>query len=328
MSQKPIIAITGASGFVGRYVVERLLEQGSVHIRCISRDKNKQPLFDKHDDISYCTADILKPKTLDKAFENAWAVINLAGLREFWSKDRKDFYRINEQGANNVFAACLKADIKRVIQVSTPLAYGIPKQLPFNESSAPGKHPSDYARSKYLGDSKAWELHKTKGLPLSIVYLAAVIGAGDKASTMEVARALQGDMPALIGADTTYTYLYVRDAAEAIVRTLFKQDAIGKRYLIGTERATTREYFSLIGDIANVNIPKHNIPEALLMPFAKTMEACSKLTGKRPLLPIDVLKTTAAGSLLFDASLATEELDLSYTSLRHALSEAIEDLQK
>jgi dihydroflavonol-4-reductase len=325
--EKPVVVVTGAGGFVGRYVVQRLLEQGDVHVRCMVRDKSAAPLFEPNNDISYCVADILKPTSLPSAFAGAWAVINLAGYREFWSRNRKDFYRCNETGATNVFKACLDAKVKRVIQVSTPLAYGVPATLPFNENTLAGPHPSDYARSKYLGDEAGWKLYENKGLPLSIVYLAAVIGAGDTKSTMEVGRALEGDMPALIGADTTYTYLFVRDAAEAIVRTLFKEDGIGKRYLIGTERATTREYFEIIGKIANVKIPKRNIPEKVLMPVAKAMENISRISGKRPLLPLDVLKTTAAGSLLFDGSLAKDELGMEYTALPFALADAIQGIQ-
>ena len=165
-------------------------------------------------------------------------------------------------------------------------------------------------------------------MPLSIVYLAAVIGAGDDKETMEVRRAVEGNMPALVGADTTYTYLYVRDAAEAIVKALMKEDTIGKQYLIGKERATTREYFNIIGEIADVSIPSMNLPEKMLIPFAKMMEKVSKVSGKRPELPLDVIKTTAAGSLLFDVSRSEEELDMTYTPLTHALSEAIADIRQ
>jgi dihydroflavonol-4-reductase len=135
-------------------------------------------------------------------------------------------------------------------------------------------------------------------------------------------------MPALIGADTTYTYLYVRDASEAIVRAIMKKETIGKQYLIGKERATTREYFSIIGDIANVKVPDRNIPEKYLVPMAKVMELVARFSGKRPQLPLDVLRTTQQGSLLFDGSLAEKELGLTYTPLPEALAEAIAYIQQ
>ena len=83
----------------------------------------------------------------------------------------------------------------------------------------------------------------------------------------------------------------------------------------------------MIGRIADVRIPDRNIPEAWLLPIAKGMETLSRLTKRRPVLPLDVLKTTAAGSLLFDASRSVEELKMTYTSLETALTEAIEDIR-
>ncbi len=323
----PIVVITGATGFVGRHVVERLLQE-SVQIRCMIRDKKDQQLFEANDRLSFVEGDITQAKTLEKAFSGAWAVINIAGLREFWDRNKKSFYNINHIGAENVFKACLSQDIERVIQVSTPLAFGVPASLPFNETSEAANHPSSYGHSKYLGDEAGLALQRSKGLPLTIVYLAAVIGAGDDKETMEVRRAVEGKMPALIGADTQYTYLYVRDAAEAIVRSLMQSNTLGERLLVGAERATTREYFAIIGEIAKVKIPQYNVPEKLLLPIAKSMEMMSKISGKRPELPLDVLKTTMAGSLLFDVSKSKKILNLQYTPLKVALAEAVADVKQ
>jgi hypothetical protein len=77
-----------------------------------------------------------------------------------------------------------------------------------------------------------------------------------------------------------------------------------------------------------VKVPSRNIPEALLIPVAKVMEVISKFSGKRPELPLDVIKTTAAGSLLFDASVSEKELGMQYHSLKIALGDAVKDFQK
>jgi len=327
--KKKVITVTGATGFVGRHVVERLLENPDLKVRALVHSREGalglQPFANR---ITCIEGDITKRESLAKAFQGAWGVINIAGYREFWSANNARFYEINQQGALNVFESCLTEHVEKVVQVSTPLAWGVPANIPFNEDSAPGSHPSNYARSKHLGDEAGWRLHRKRNLPLSAVHLAAVIGAGDDKETMEVRRAVEGDLPALVGANTTYTYVYVRDAAEAIVRALLHENSIGRKYLIGNQRATTREYFKMIGRIAEVRIPDRNIPEAWLFPIAKGMEALSRLTKRRPLLPLDVLKTTAAGSLLFDASRSIEELQMTYTSLETALTEAIEDIRR
>ncbi len=327
-AKKRIVTITGATGFVGRATVVRLLEEKDIEVRCMLRPgSDRSALAGLSDQLTYCEGDITRRATLDAAFEGSWGVINLAGYREFWAQDRDHFYAINERGAANVFRACLATGVDKVVQVSTPLAYGVPDELPFNENSATGPHPSDYGRSKYLGDSAGRELQREEGLPLAIVYLAAVIGAGDDKATMEVRRAVEKQLPALVGADTTYTYLYVKDAAEAIARVLLSPDSVGQRFLIGDQRATTREYFTLIGELADVPVPKANIPEGWLLPAARVMEWVARRSGKRPLIPLDVIKTTAAGSLPFSAELSKRELKMHYTPLRDALAESVAEIQ-
>ena len=326
--QKRVVTVTGATGFVGRHVVERLLEEPEIEVRCVLRSvEGASDLARLGERVSFCQGDITQKASLKDAFKGSWGVVNVAGYREFWSADPERFYAINEQGAVNVFEACLEAGVEKVVQVSTPLSWGVPECIPFNEESTPGDHPSHYARSKFLGDQAGWRLHRERGLPLTAVYLAAVIGAGDDKETMEVRRAVDGKLPALVGADTTYTYLYVRDAAEAIVRALLKGDSTGCKYLIGDQRATTREYFNIIGELSGVRIPDRNIPERWLMPVARGMELISRHTGKRPVLPLDVLKTTAAGSLLFDASRSEQELGMTYTPLAAALAESVEEIR-
>jgi dihydroflavonol-4-reductase len=323
------IAITGATGFVGRHVVERLLAEPGLQLRClVRRSSERESLESSGSRVELVEGDVCKPDSLAPLLDGASGVINLAGYRDFWSRDRELYYRLNTHGAENVFRAALGAKVPKVVQVSTPLAFGVPASIPFDEESAPGPHPSDYARSKHLGDEAGWRLHRDEGLPLTVVHLAAVIGAGDPRPTMEVRRAVERRLPVLVGADTTYTYVHVRDAAEAIVRALLEPKSVGRRYLIGCERATTREYFEIIGELAGVPVPRWNLPESALLPVARVLERVAAWSGRRPPLPVDILKTTAAGSLVFDGSRAQEELGMRYAPLREALREAVEDVRE
>ena len=325
---KRSIAVTGATGFVGKHVVERLLAEPTLEVRCLVRPSSDvRGLEAMGSRVSLHEGDVCDRSSLGGLLRGASGAINLAGYRDFWSPDRGLYYRLNHEGAENVFVAALEANVQKVVQVSTPLAFGVPAQIPFDEDTPPGPHPSDYARSKHLGDESGWKLYRERGLPLTVVHLAAVIGAGDPRPTMEVRRAVERRLPVLVGADTSYTYVYVRDAAEAIVRALLSQRTLGRRYLIGTERATTRQYFTLIGELADVPIPGWNLPEGALLPIARVLERVADWTGRRPALPVDILKTTAAGSLLFDGSRAKGELAMHYTPLRDALREAVEEIQ-
>ena len=321
------IALTGATGFLGQAVVERLLEEPSLKLRCLVREgRNPKGLDERGPRVEIVPGDVCAPKTLGPLLEGAWGVINLAGLRGFWASATKDYYDLNERGAAAVFRSALDHDCEKVVQVSTPLAFGMPERSPFDETDPPGPHASDYARSKHLGDEAGWQLHHGAGLPFTVVHLAAVIGAGDPQSTMEVRRAAKGRLPALVGADTTFTYVALRDAAEAIVQALLRPHTVGRCYLVGRERATTREYFDIISDLAKVPAPNWNIPEGWILPWARWGERVARWTGTTPWVPADVVATSAAGSLIFDAKKSEVELGLVYTPLREALAEAVAEI--
>ena len=322
-----IIAVTGATGFVGRHVVPRLLARPELRVRCLVRRDSDLREFSR-ESVRLVHGDVRDRSSLTRLLEGTWGVVNLAGHRDFWAKRRMTYYELNTAGAENVFRAALASGLRKVVQVSTPLAFGVPSKMPFDEDTKAGPHPSDYARSKYLADQVGWSLYREEGLPLTVVHLAAVVGAGDPRPTMEVRRAVERRLPVIVGADNTYTYVHVRDAAEAIVRALLSPTSVGRSYLVGTERASTREYFDIIARLAGVSAPRFTLKEGALLPVARSLEKLSSWTGRRPALPVDILRTTAAGSLVFDGSRAVEELGMRYSPLSEALREAVEEARE
>jgi len=317
------VCLTGSTGFVGRHVAQLLATRGYL-VRClVLKHSNRKALERLGGRFEFVTGDILEPKTLTSFCKGADWVIHCAGYRDFWAPSRQFYFDVNLHGTENVMRAALAAKAQKVVHVSTPLAFGTPTYMPFDEDTPPGPHHSDYARSKYLGDCAAWRLHLEEGLPLTIVYLAAVIGAGDPRPTMEVRNFAEGRIPVLVGADATFTYVHVRDAALAIVRAAENSGSVGQRYLVGGERATTREYFGIISDLTGVPLPRLNIPESVILPVSRILTALSRWTGQRPVVPEDLLRTSAAGSLLFDGRKAQRELGIRYTPLRTALAEAV-----
>jgi dihydroflavonol-4-reductase len=255
-------------------------------------------------------------------------VLNCAGLNSFWESDQRVFHQINVQGTRNVMEAALEAQVSKVVHVSTVMAYGFPEASPFDEQSEPGIHVSEYARSKYDGDRIAWELHDTSGLPLVVVYLAAVIGTGDRKSVMQISRFLRGQIPAMIDSQSLFTYVHVGDAARAIVRAAEKEDNEGERYLVGNQRLTTMEYFGIISQVSGVAMPGWTIGRRTALLLSRLMSGWARLTKRPPLMPYDLMRTAYRGSLLFDGSKAERDLGISYTPIRVALEEAIAEVTK
>ncbi|MBN1837102.1 MAG: NAD-dependent epimerase/dehydratase family protein [Spirochaetales bacterium] len=331
------VLVAGASGFVGGAVVDRLC--ASPHhpyrVSClVRREQAGACLRERHPEVQARIGELGDPDSLYRALEGCDWLLNCAGLNAFWQRisyplspgtrvrKASPYYRVNVEGTGNLMRAAARAGVSRVVHVSTVMAYGFPDEMPFGEASCPGPHMSGYARSKFDGDALARELCQGAGLPLTVVYLAAVIGRGDPKAVMQIRSFVRGGIPVLIRSNSLFTYIHVRDAAEAIVRAAEKEDG-AEAYLVGGERLSTAEYFGLLSELSGVPVPRWALGRRATMLLSGLLTAWAGLTGRPPLLPLDLMRTQFRGSLLFDDSKARRELGMRYTPVREALREAV-----
>lgn len=322
------ILVTGATGFVGQAVVSFLVKSG-YNPQALARETSDTSILKRmQPNIAVHRGNLADKRMLVAAMDGCDWVLNCAGLNSFWEADEQAFNQTNIEGTRYVMEAALEAQVAKVVHVSTVMAYGFPETSPFDEQARPGVHVSEYARSKYEGDSIAWELHETSGLPLVVVYLAAVVGAGDRKSVMQISRFLRGQIPAMIDSESRFTYVYVGDAARAIVRAAEKAGNVGERYLVGNQRLTTSEYFGIISQVSGVAMPRWTIGRRTALLLSRLMSGWARLTKRPPLMPYDLVQTAYQGSLLFDGSKAERDLGISYSPVRVALEEAVGDLTR
>lgn len=323
------IFITGATGFVGTRLVHRLA-QTEHQLRCLVR-RSSQVKYLKETGAVLVVADLSDRDSLRTGMKGCDWVVNLANLYSFWEPDPRIYVRVNVEGTRNVMECALAAGVSKVVHVSSLVTYGKPVDRPFTEESPVGPvRFSEYARTKYAGDLIAWELHERKGLPLVVLYPGPILGAGDpKATGQSIANLVQRRLPAMVFPDSPFTYVYVGDVAEAIVRALEKGGNIGEKYLVGNERLSIRELSLLAGDIAGVPIPRATLPDAVAAAMAAILTAVANLTGKPPLwgLSTDFVRSTREGSLS-DGSKAERELGITYTPIRVALEECVLAIKK
>jgi dihydroflavonol-4-reductase len=316
------ILVLGASGFIGKAVIRRLLDTYQ-NIHCFIRTTSKKPAFFKSEKVTAHYGDILDKESLQKAMQEALVVINCTGKNSFWEKEKEIYRQINVLGTKNIMSVAIEAKVEKVVHVSTVMAYGFPEKQPFTEATPPGKHTSQYAYTKYLGDEIAMGFHAVHNLPVVIVYLAAVIGKGETKDVMKIQKFLDGKIPVLIRSDNQFTYVAIDDAAEAIVRAAEKSGNAGERYLIGDQRLTIEDYFSLLSKISGKPLPKMTLGKATTLTLARLMNCWSRITGKEPLMALELMKTQFYDSLLFDPSKGMKELGMEYQPIRFAFEEAV-----
>ncbi|MFP3880033.1 MAG: NAD-dependent epimerase/dehydratase family protein [Dehalococcoidia bacterium] len=322
------IFITGATGFVGMNLANRLA-QTDHEMYCLVRKISRADTL-KQLGATFIEGDVTDKPSILEGMQGCDWVVNLANIYSFWEPDRKIYKEVNVKGTRNVMECALEAGVSKVIHVSSLVIYGKPEDCPFTEDSEVGPvRFGEYARTKYEGDLIAWELYKGKDLPLVMLYLGSVTGAGDPKPTGQwINNAINGRIPVRFFENSILTYVHVGDVADSIVKALEKENNIGEKYLIGKPRLSIREVNELISDVAGGPLPKMRLPDSLVMSSAAILTLLANITRKPPALgmSIDQMRTIREGSQ-FDSSKSEKELGITYTPIRTAIEEAIASFQ-
>jgi dihydroflavonol-4-reductase len=322
------IFITGATGFIGSHLVNRLA-QTSHEMICLVRPSSNFSLL-KNLRCKIVTGDVMDTNSLKYGMKGCDWVVNLANVYSMWLADRSRFHKVNVIGTRNVMESALGAGASRVVHVSTAAVYGKPAELPFNEDSAPGPELfSDYAKTKANGDKIAWDLHKNKGLPLTMIYPGICLGAGDtKASAEYIKLLVRRRLPAAAFSDSVLTWVHVRDVAETIVKILEKKGALSEKYLVGNRRLSVQEFNEIVCRNAKVPSPVFRFPNPFAILCARILTNIANITKVAPMLgmSIDQANTMKQG-FRFDGSRVEKDLEMQYSSVDEAIGEAVQGLK-
>jgi dihydroflavonol-4-reductase len=156
------------------------------------------------------------------------------------------------------------------------------------------------------------------------------LGPGDtKASGRYIKDLINRKLPALVFKEGIFSFVYVRDVAQAIVNALEKENNIGEKYLIGNHRYTWDEINKMVSEITSVPLPKLYLPNAVTMLNAYLLTGLANIFKQTPLwgMSIDQMKVMKVGFSV-DGSKAERELGIKYTPIRFALQEAIDSFKK
>ena len=318
------IFITGSTGFIGTHTTE-LLAKSNHKLKLLIRKTSKSS-FTKSQNITPVEGDLTDKNSLLKGMEGCDSVINIAGHYTFWEPDKSIYSKVNIVGTRNVMECAIECKIKKVVHVSTAGVFGKPEDEPFNEKSSCGPvQYSEYFRTKYEGELIAWGLFETKKLPLVVIYPACVLGAGDtKASGRYINDFINRKLPAAVFKHRIFSFVYVKDVAQAIVNAIEKDNNIGEKYLISNCRYTWGEINKMISETSGVPSPKFSLPDSVTMLNAYLLTGLANIIKKPPLwgMAIDQMKVMRAG-VNVDGSKAGRELGIKYTPISFALEEAI-----
>ena len=171
------VLVTGGSGFIGTHLAEALAARGD-EVACLVRRTSAVQRLQRLK-VGLVYGDVTDPASLREAVQGREVVYHLAG--RLFSLRLGDFYKINQQGVQNLLEACAaQTSPPVVVQVSSLAAAGPARDgRPRIESDAP-QPVSNYGRSKRAGEEVAQRL--AGQVPVTVVRPPIVFGGGDPAS--------------------------------------------------------------------------------------------------------------------------------------------------
>jgi uncharacterized protein YbjT (DUF2867 family) len=289
------VFLTGATGFVGRGILERLQAEGYKSV-CLTRagSTGKLPYNETANaHITEATGDLFDKESLMRAMQGCDAVIHLVGIIREQPGKGILFPRIHVEGTKNVLEAAKQAGIKRFVHMSALGAHE-------NATSA-------YHRTKY----EAEQLVQASGIPYVIFRPSVIFGPGDEFVNM-LADLVRLPVTPVIG-DGSYPLQPVarKTVADVFVQALSIPESTNQTYETGgPEPLSYGQILDTIGEaIGKRKVNKFYIPLAFMKPVVNIME-------RFPFFPITNTQLTMLlegnackdGKLLYD-TFHTEKVD-------------------
>ncbi len=282
------VLVTGASGFIGGFLVHRLVEQGH-EVICLLRKTSARdhlPL----EQIRLHIGSLHDVDSLCLALEQVEVVFHLAGAVRAVRKS--EFYTINAKGTENLLLACDRAaggTLKRFVLVSSLAAAGpCIEGRPLTEADPP-RPVSDYGRSKLEAEKIAWQY--ANRFPVTVLRPPIVYGPRDR-DVYQYFRQVRAGVALKLGRrERLFSLIHVQDLVRGIEMAATAPNAAGNTYfLCNPEPASWDRLGNLIARSLNAHPVHFVVPECMVYPIAAISEAAARIRRKPALLNFDKIR--------------------------------------
>ncbi|GAB4302423.1 MAG: NAD(P)-dependent oxidoreductase [Myxococcota bacterium] len=298
--------LTGATGFLGSHLAERLVDEG-FEVSCLVRKTSnlrwieKLPLNlvygDISDDLSWLASSLSE---MDYVF-------HVAGLVH--TDSIKRYYEVNGDAAGNLAKICAEncKNLKRFVLVSSLAAVGKGDGgNPANDLIEP-KPLSEYGKSKREGEVQV--LQYSDKIPISIIRPPAIFGPRDSDILLFFRLIENRIRPVLAGGRQKIPLLYVTNVVDGIMLAAEKDGAIGRAFLLGDgENAEINILFSYIEQFFGRKALPVPVPAIVLIAAGVSADIIAKAIGKSLVISYDKVKELLNENWAVDDSCAREVL--------------------
>ncbi|MBX7099222.1 MAG: NAD-dependent epimerase/dehydratase family protein [Myxococcaceae bacterium] len=272
--------VTGASGFVGAWLVKRLTARGDL-VRCLLRGGSSVSALDG---LAYERAegDITAPATLPSALEGVEVVFHLAGIRR--AARREEFIEVNAEGTRNVCEAMKRSGARRLVLCGSLAAAG-PSTL-----ERPRREDDALAPEEWYGESKAEAeviaFGYGRDFEVTSIRPSRILGPGDRENLAFFRLVKKGIVLKLGGPRRPLSMVDVEDVVTQLILQAERPEAVGEAFFASSEETTSlTELMQHIAEYIGVKARVVPLPEGVLRALAGAADLVSTVSGRR--LPLN-----------------------------------------
>ena len=316
------VLVTGATGFVGEWLVRKLIENGeTVHV-LHRKSSNLQPL----DGLQFVSkiGDVTDAESVSNACLDVDTVFHLAGVVGYSRQARQQMEDVNVKGTRNVVDAIQTRRKPRLVYMSSVVAVGasfdgqiLNEQSPFTLSNL----DLGYFETKKAAEElviSACRRGKIEAVILnpSTIYGAADAKKGSRKTQLKVAR---GKFPFYTSGGVSV--VSVHDVIQSVLAAR-ERGRSGQRYILSGENLTIKDLLTRIANLAGAKPPSIYLPNPAVKAIGKIGDMLENMGKKGPLNSENAW--TAILYHWFDHGKATEELGFNPRPAQEALKESVD----
>ncbi len=272
-----ITAVTGATGLIGRQLIDRLLKI-NIPLRLLTRDAGRIPeQWRKKAEI--IEGDLFTGR--ERFCRGAGVVFHLAGeIRE-----KKNFVSTNVQGTAALLEECRRAHIEKLVYLSSVGVIGASGSRSYDETSA-CLPANAYEKSKHEAECLVREYAASGAFKTAVLRPSIVYGPGrvpEQDSFLALVRAIDKGYFHFIGrGEGIYNIVYAGDVAEALLRLAAVEDERCPEGVIINQPLTWKEFVSLLSSELGVEHSFSSLPVPIALALAFVCEAGRRIGLKMP----------------------------------------------
>jgi dihydroflavonol-4-reductase len=315
------VYLTGASGFIGGVLCERLTARGD-HVVALARSDAAAATVTAHG-AEPSRGHVLDEDRLAAGMAGCAVAFHVAGVNTHCPPDPDALMRVNVEGSEAVVRAAARAGVPRVVLTSSAASVGeAPGTVGDEDTPHRGWYLSVYDRSKHVAEQRAFAAGAAHGVEVVAINPSSVQGPGRSSGNGRIIIAyLNGTLRAFV--DVPVSVADVADVADAHLLAA-ERGTPGARYVVNGATLPSPEALDIVSRLSGVGDPVRMVPPVLARVVAAAAEGAAKARGRATSSLCPARMRTILHGHRYDGSRATRELGLAYTPVEDTFRRTIE----